>query len=105
MTTSRLRINDEVMVLSGRDKGRIGYIVRFSGKDRVVVSNVNVIKRHTAARKEGDQSGIISKEAPLHISNVAIYNNATEKRDKVKIVEKDGERVRVFKSTSEEVDI
>ncbi|MYD43253.1 MAG: 50S ribosomal protein L24 [Gammaproteobacteria bacterium] len=99
----RIRVDDQVIVIAGRDKGRMGYVVRFVGSDRVVVSNVNVVKRHVRATQEGEQSGILEQEAPLHISNVAIYNPNTQKRDKIKFVEEEGERVRTYKSTNEKV--
>ena len=100
----RIRVDDQVMVIAGRDKGRIGYVVKFVGNERVVVGNVNLVKRHVKATREGQQSGILEKEAPLHISNVTIYNPNTQKRDKIKLVEEAGGNVRVFKSSNEKVD-
>lgn len=99
----RIRVDDQVIVIAGRDKGRIGYVVRLVGEDRVVVGSVNVVKRHVKAQREGEQSGILEQEAPLHISNVAIYNPDTQKRDKVKLIEEDGEKVRAFKSNDERI--
>lgn len=100
---SKFEIDDEVVVLAGRDKTKTGHIVSFKGKDRVVVSNVNITKRHTKPQREGERGGILSEEAPIHISNIAIINHSTGKRDKVKIEERDGRRVRVFKSSNEEI--
>lgn len=99
----RFRVDDQVIVIAGRDKGRIGYVVRFVGDDRVVVGSVNLVKRHVKAQQEGEQSGILEQEAPLHISNVAIYNPDTQKRDKVTLIEEDGEKVRAFKSSGERI--
>ena len=99
----RIRVDDQVIVIAGRDKGRIGYVVRFVGDDRVVVGSVNLVKRHVKAQREGEQSGILEQEAPLHISNVAIYNPDTQKRDKVTLIEEDGEKVRAFKSSGERI--
>ena len=99
----RIRVDDQVIVIAGRDKGRIGYVVRLVGADRIVVGNVNIVKRHTRAQQEGEQGGILEKEAAMHISNVAIYNPDTQKRDKVKWREIDGEEVRVFKSNDERI--
>ncbi|MCY4130556.1 MAG: 50S ribosomal protein L24 [Gammaproteobacteria bacterium] len=99
----RIRVDDQVIVIAGRDKGRIGYVVRFVGVDRVVIGSVNMVKRHVKAQREGDQSGILEQEAPLHISNVAIYNPDTQKRDKVTLIEEDGEKVRAFKSSGERI--
>ena len=99
----RIRVDDQVIVIAGRDKGRIGYVVRFVGDDRVVVGSVNMVKRHVKAQREGEQSGILEQEAALHISNVAIYNPDTQKRDKVALIEEDGEKVRAFKSNGERI--
>lgn len=99
----RIRVDDQVIVIAGRDKGRIGYVVRFVGADRVVIGSVNMVKRHVKAQREGEQSGILEQEAPLHISNVAIYNPDTQKRDKVTLIEEDGEKVRAFKSSGERI--
>lgn len=98
-----IRVDDQVIVIAGRDKGRIGYVVRFVGDDRVVVGSVNMVKRHVKAQREGEQSGILEQEGPLHISNVAIYNPDTQKRDKVTLIEEDGEKVRAFKSSGERI--
>lgn len=94
----RLKVDDEVIILTGKDKGRTGDVVGFQGRDRVIVSGINEITRHTRARKPGDRHGRLQKEAPLHISNVAIYNQETEKADRVGIREEDGKKVRYFKS-------
>ena len=98
-----IRVDDQVIVIAGRDKGRIGYVVRFVGDDRVIVGSVNMVKRHVKAQHEGEQSGILEQEGPLHISNIAIYNPDTQKRDKVTLIEDDGEKVRAFKSTGERI--
>ena len=94
----RIQVDDEVIILTGKDKGRTGDVVEFRGRDRVIVSGINEITRHTRARKPGDRHGRLQKEAPLHISNVAILNPETEKADKVGIRIEDGKRVRYFKS-------
>lgn len=99
----RIRVDDQVIVIAGRDKGRIGYVVRFVGDDRVVVGSVNLVKRHVKAQREGEQSGILEQEAPLHISNIAIYNPDTQKRDKVTFIEEDGKKERAFKSSGERI--
>lgn len=102
----KLREDDEVIVITGRDKGRTGHITRVTGDGRLYVSGINMIKRHTKGNPQENQpGGIIEKEAPLQSSNVAIYNSATGKRDRVGIkVREDGTRVRVFKSSGEEID-
>lgn len=95
----RIQVDDEVIVLAGKDKGRTGDVVEFRGKDRVIVSGINEVTRHTRAQKPGERHGRLQKEAPLHISNVAIVNPETEKADKVGIRIEDGKKVRYFKST------
>ena len=101
----RIRKEDEVIVIAGKDKGRIGDVVRFVGNDRVVVGTINMVNKHLRATQPGARSGIVAQEAPLHISNVAIYNPITTKADKVGIREEDGERVRFFRSTGEPIDV
>lgn len=101
----KIRKEDQVIVLAGKDKGRVGDIVRFVGNDRVVVGTINMAQRHTRATQPGARQGIISQEAPLHISNVAIYNPNTEKADKVGFRDEDGNKIRFFRSTGEPIDI
>ncbi|MBV2097190.1 MAG: 50S ribosomal protein L24, partial [Candidatus Thiodiazotropha sp. (ex Codakia orbicularis)] len=91
----------------GKDKGKRGTVVRMLQDDRLVVENVNMAKKHTKPNpNRGEPGGILDKEMPLHISNVALYNPQTDKADRVgfKILE-DGKKVRVFKSNQEVVDI
>jgi large subunit ribosomal protein L24 len=98
----RIKRNDEVIVIAGKDKGRIGKVIRVMD-DRVVVENTNIAKRHTRANPvSGQAGGIVEKEMPLHISNVALLNPVTGKADKVgfKFLE-DGKKVRYFKSNGE----
>jgi large subunit ribosomal protein L24 len=103
---NKLKRDDEVIVITGRDKGKRGTISKFVGDDRVVVTGLNMVKRHTRANPNaGQPGGIIEKEAPLHISNVAIFNAAENKADRVGIkVEEDGVKKRVFKSNGQEID-
>mgnify|MGYP006219574973 CR=1 FL=1 len=103
----RIRKGDEVIVTTGRSKGKRGNVLRVLPNDRLLVENVNIIKRHTKPDPNRNQAGgIIEKEAPIHASNVMLFNPATQKGDKVsyKALE-DGRKVRVFKSTGEVVDI
>lgn len=102
----KIKSGDEVIVFTGKDKGKHGKVVRMAD-DRVVVENINIAKRHTRPNPmRGTPGGIIEKEMPLHISNVALVNPATGKADKVgfKVLE-DGKKVRVFKSNGEVVDV
>ncbi len=101
----KINRDDDVIVIAGKDKGKRGSVTRTLG-ERVYVSGVNMIKRHTKGNPEGGQpGGIIEKEAPLHVSNVAIYNSENNKADRVGIKTlEDGKKVRIFKSTGEEID-
>lgn len=103
----RIRKGDEVIVTTGRSKGKRGHVLRVLSDDRLLVENVNLIKRHTRPDPSRQQAGgIIEKEAPIHTSNVMLYNPATQKGDRIayRILE-DGRKVRVFNSTGEVVDI
>ena len=95
----RIQVDDEVIILAGKDKGRTGDVVEFRGNNHVVISGINEVTRHTRARKPGDRHGRLQKEAPLHISNVAILNPETEKADKVGVRVEEGKKVRFFKSS------
>jgi large subunit ribosomal protein L24 len=99
----RIRKGDDVIIIAGKDKGKRGKVVKFSRNDRVLVENINLVKRHTKGNPmKGTQGGILDKEMPIHISNVALINSTTDKADKVgfKFLE-DGTKVRYFKSNSE----
>ena len=102
---NRIRKGDQVIVIAGKDKGKKGDVVRVLG-DKVVVSNINIIKRHTKPNPQaGQPGGMIEREAPIHISNVMLFNPATGKGERVgfKVLE-DGRKVRVFRSSGEAVD-
>ena len=104
---SKLRKGDDVVVLSGRDKGKRGTVLQIIENSRILVDNVNVIKKHVKPNpNRGDTGGIIEREAPIQISNVALFNPNTNKADRVgyKVLE-DGRKVRVFKSDGEVADI
>lgn len=103
----KIRKGDEVVVLTGRNKSARGKVLRVLADDRVVVEGVNVVKRHTRPNPQmGQPGGIIEKEAPIHVSNVAVFNKATGKADRVGFKTlADGRKVRFFKSNGEVVDI
>ena len=104
---SKIKKGDEVIVITGKDKGKRGTVVKVLEDNRLVVENVNMAKKHTKPNpNKGEPGGILDKEMPLDISNVAIYNPATDKGDRVgfKTLE-DGKKVRIFKSNQEVVDI
>jgi large subunit ribosomal protein L24 len=101
----KIKRDDEVIVIAGRDKGKRGKVVRVLA-DRVIVAGINLIKKHQKPNPQaGVAGGIVEKEASIHTSNVAIYNPATKQADRVgfKILE-NGDKVRVFKSNGEAVE-
>jgi large subunit ribosomal protein L24 len=103
----RIKKGDEVIVIAGRSKGQRGHVLSVVDGDRLLVENVNMIKRHTKPDPGRNVSGgIVERESTIHASNVALFNPATNKADKVGIKTlDDGRKVRVFKSNGEAVDI
>jgi len=104
---NKIKKGDEVIVLAGKDKGRQGQVIKIIKNRKVLVENINLVKKHQKGNPNtGEASGIIEKEMPIHISNVMLLNPITKKGDKVgfKILE-DGRKVRFFKSNNEVVDI
>jgi large subunit ribosomal protein L24 len=102
---NRIRKGDQVLVITGKNKGQRGDVLRVAG-DRVFVSNVNLVKRHTKPNPQANQAGgIVEREASIHLSNVQLFNPATNKGERVgtKTLE-DGRKVRVFRSNGEVVD-
>lgn len=102
----KLRRDDEVVVIAGRDKGKRGKITRVLDNDKLIIAGINMVKRHTKPNPQaGVAGGIVEKEAPIHVSNVAIFNSATNKADRVGIkVLEDGTKARIFKSNQELID-
>ena len=102
---NKIRKGDEVVVITGRDKGRRGTVIRVAG-EQVLVENVNMVKRHTRPNPQrGTQGGVVEKEASLHLSNVMLWNPVAKQGDRVGIrTLADGRRVRYFKSNDEVVD-
>ena len=103
----KIRKGDEVVVITGKDKGKRGKIIKVSENEKIWVENVNLVKRHTRGNPlRGTAGGIIDKEMPIHLSNVAIFNPTTSKADRVgfKFLE-DGRKVRYFKSNGEVIDL
>ena len=101
---NRIRKGDQVVVISGKDKGKRGEVVRVAG-DKVVVSNINIVKRHTKPNPQiGQPGGVIERESPIHISNVMPFNPASGKGERVatKVLE-NGTRLRVFRSSGEAI--
>ena len=103
----RIRKGDNIIVIAGRDKGKRGTVLRRVDKDHIVVEGVNRVKKHQRPNPmKGQTGGIVDKDMPIHISNVALFNAQTQKADRiaVKVIE-DGRKVRVFKSNGEMVDV
>ena len=102
---NKIRKGDEVIVLTGRDKGRRGKVAARIDADHLEVEGINVVKKHVKPNPmKGATGGIVSKTMPIHQSNVAIYNAATAKADRVGIkLLADGKKVRVFKSSGEQI--
>lgn len=103
----KIKRNDEVIVITGRDKGKRGKVNKVLTDDRLIVSGVQMVKKHQKPNPQlGITGGIVEKEAPIQVSNVAIYNPKTQKADRVGIkVNEDGTKVRVFKSNGESIDV
>lgn len=103
---NKIRKGDDVIVIAGKDKGKRGSVLRVRDDDRLLVEGVNSVKKHAKPNPvKGEAGGIVSKEMPIHISNIALYNANSKRADRVgfKVLE-DGRKVRVFKSNGEVVD-
>jgi large subunit ribosomal protein L24 len=102
---NKIRKGDDVIVLTGRDKGKRGAVALRVDADHLVVEGVNVVKKHVRPNPlKGTTGGIVDKTMPIHQSNVAIFNPATGKADRVGIkLQADGKKVRVYKSSGEEI--
>ena len=103
----RIKKGDDVIVIAGRDKGKRGSVLRVNEDGRAMVDNVNLVKKHKRGNPNtGETGGIVEQEAPIQLSNLALYNPATEKGERVgfKVLE-DGRKVRYFKSNGEVVDL
>lgn len=103
---NKIKKGDEVIIIAGKDKGKRG-TVRTVIKDKVIVEGINLVKKHTRANPNaGIQGGIVSKEMPIHRSNVMLYDPSKKKRSRVGIrTLKDGQRMRYFKASNEAVEV
>ena len=101
---NRIKKGDRVVVTAGKDKGKQGDVVSVNG-ERVVVANINIIKRHTKPNPQvGQAGGVIEREASIHISNVMLFNSASGKGERIGIkMLEDGRKLRVFRSSGEAV--
>jgi large subunit ribosomal protein L24 len=102
----RLKKGDEVVAISGRDKGKRGTVLRRVDAEHVVVEGVNRVKKHLRPNPmKNITGGIVDRDMPIHVSNIALYNPATRKADRIGFKSlADGRKVRVFKSNGEQVD-
>lgn len=101
----KIKKDDEVVVITGRDKGRRGEVVRVMKDGRLLVSGINMVKKHTRANPNvGERGGIVDREAPIQASNVAIWNHEEERADRVGFKTEDGKKVRIFKSTGKAIE-
>ena len=99
----KIKKGDNVIVLAGRDKGKRGDVTRVVDADHVVVAGINQVKKHQRPNPmKGEQGGIVTKDMPIHVSNVAVYNPVTKKADRIGFrTLEDGRKVRFFKSNGE----
>ena len=101
----KIKRDDEVIVIAGKDKGKRGTVQRVLPNGRLIVSGVNIVKKHKRANPQaGIQGGIVEQEAGIHHSNVAIWNSKSQKADRVGFRLEDGKKVRFFKSNGEALD-
>ena len=101
----KIKSDDEVIVLAGKDKGKRGKVRKVLDDNRVIVSGINMNKKHTKPNPQmGVAGGIVEKEAPIQISNVAIYNSTTSKADRVGFKVDGDTKIRVYKSNGEAID-
>ncbi len=101
----KIRKGDEVIVIAGKDKGKTGSVLQVTADDKVVVAGIAVARKHAKPNPaKGITGGIVEKNMPIHISNIAIYNSETKKADRVGIKVEDGKKVRFLKSTGKLVD-
>ena len=106
MVMLKIKRDDEVVVVAGKDKGKRGKVLKVLENSRVLVSGIQMVKKHQKPNPQaGVAGGIIEKEAPIQVSNVALFNSATNKGDRVgfKVLE-DNKKIRIFKSSGEAVD-
>ena len=102
---AKIKRDDEVIVIAGRDKGKRGTVRQVLDTGKLVVSGINMIKKHTKPNPQaGVAGGIVEREAPIQISNVAIYNSEAGRADRVGYKVEDGKKVRIYKSDGSAID-
>lgn len=101
----KIKKDDEVVVIAGRDKGKRGEVLRVLANGKLVVGGINIVKKHQRPDPNiGQQGGIVEQEAPIQVSNIAIWNDEESKADRVGFREEDGKKVRFFKSSQKVID-
>lgn len=101
----KIKRDDEVVVITGKDKGKRGKVLRVLANDRLLVAGINLVKKHQRGNPQaGVQGGIIEKEAGIHVSNVAVWNAKSGRADRVGLRVEDGKKVRFFKSDNTALD-
>ncbi|MFW0072511.1 MAG: 50S ribosomal protein L24 [Coxiella-like endosymbiont] len=103
----KIKKDDTVILIAGKDKGRQGKVLKVCSNNRILVEGVNLAKKHVRPNpNQNEQGGILERALSIHVSNVAIYNLATKKADRVKIkILEDGSKVRTFRSNNEMIDV
>lgn len=100
----KIKRDDEIIVIAGRDKGKRGKVTKVLPRDKVLVGGINIVKKHQRPNPQmGVPGGIVEIEAPLHVSNVAIFNPSTKKADRVGFKVENGKKIRVFRSSGDAV--
>lgn len=100
----KIKQGDEIVVITGKDKGKLSTVTKILENNKVLVAGVNTVKKHQRGNPTmGVSGGIIEKDLPIHLSNIALYNPKTKKADRVGFKVEDGKKVRYFKSTNEVV--
>ena len=104
---NRLKKGDQVYIISGKDKGKLGIISKIINDERILVDGINLAKKHVKPNpNKNETGGVVEKEMPIHVSNAMIYNVKTKKPDRVGVLKlKNDKKVRVFKSTGEQIDL
>lgn len=101
----KIKKDDEVVMIAGRDKGKRGNVLQVLKDGRLLVAGVNLVKKHQRANPQAGQAGgIVQREAPVQVSNVAIWNDEAERADRVGFRFEDGKKVRFFKSTNKVIE-
>ena len=102
----KIKCNDEVIVIAGKDKGKQGKVVKVLDDNLLIVSGIQMVKKHQKPNPQiGQPGGIVERESPIQLSNVAIFNRSTKKADKIGFkIQEDGKKIRIFKSNNEAVD-